>query len=503
MRIARVVSLLVAVLTAALVLSPAVIAEGPLRLQTHVTDAAGVLDSAETARVEQSLNALYDRQRIQVWVVYVNNFVNDAGQLTSGEDWAQTTALVNNFDNRDVLLAVAPMASEFGYFVQDYEVVPQARLDAVVLDSVRPALRDRDFAGAAVALADGLNGSSSSSSSSSAGGGISWVTLLIILAVFALAIVALMLWSRSRRRKRRAAELEAAKRVDPTDPAALATVPIDALDDLSKEIVVDVDNAVRTSDSELALAVEEFGAGRTQPFTDALGGAKTALAQAFNVRQVLDDAVPETPEQRRDLLIRVIVAAARADRDLDRQSDAFEELRNLVINAPTRLDTLTQQMVDVTARLAPSAQTLNHLRGQFSETALSAVAGNVDAATERAAFADHNVTTARRLVSAPATDQTALVDAVRAAESALGQASTLLDAVNSAASDINRAIASLPDAIADTQRGIDAAGAPQGRTTQAAELAKAREAAIDAVADAQRDGSSDPLGTFTRLTKAN
>ena len=40
---------------------------------------------------------------------------------------------------------------------------------------------------------------------------------------------------------------------------ALATVPLEALDDLSKQIVVDVDNAVRTSENELQLAVEEFG----------------------------------------------------------------------------------------------------------------------------------------------------------------------------------------------------------------------------------------------------
>ena len=42
-------------------------------------------------------------------------------------------------------------------------------------------------------------------------------------------------------------------RVDPADPNALAPCRLDALDDLSKSIVVDVDNAVRTSENELAL----------------------------------------------------------------------------------------------------------------------------------------------------------------------------------------------------------------------------------------------------------
>ena len=97
-------------------------------------------------------------------------------------------------------------------------------------------------------------------------------------------------------------------------------MPIDALDDLSKSIVVDVDNAVRTSDNELALAVEEFGDKRDGAVQHGRRNAKTTLAQAFNVRQILDDAIPETPAQRRDLLTRVVVAAAKADRELDAQT---------------------------------------------------------------------------------------------------------------------------------------------------------------------------------------
>ncbi len=135
--------------------------------------------------------------------------------------------------------------------------------------------------------------------------------MLVILAVIVVAVLALVLWRRYRRRKRREAEFAAAQRVDPADPNALASLSIDALDDLSRSIVVDVDNAVRTSDNELALAVEEFGEKDTAPFSAAVTNAKTTLAQAFNVRQILDDAVPETPQQRRDLLTRVIVAAAR------------------------------------------------------------------------------------------------------------------------------------------------------------------------------------------------
>ena len=333
----------------------------------------------------------------------------------------------------------------------------------------------------------------------------SWIAILIIAAVLAVAIFVLWLWARRRRSRRRQAEFAAARRVNPADPNALSAVPIDALDDLSKAIVVDVDNAVRTSESELALAVEEFGAAQTDPFTRALGNSRTALAQAFNVRQILDDAVPESPQQRRDLLTRVIVAAAKADQELDAQSDAFEKLRDLIINAPGRLDALTQQMVVLTARIGPSEQALATLRNQFEPAALTSVADNPATARERLTFADRSIDNARALVARPAGQQMGLVDAIRAAESSLGQARSLLDAIDSVGTDINRAVAALPAAIADIQNGITTAATQlqEGTSTHRTELETARNAAIKAVDDAQRNGSTDPLGVFTRLTKAD
>jgi hypothetical protein len=367
-------------------------------------------------------------------------------------------------------------------------------------NDIEPALRQNDWAGAAVGAADGL------AQSSSSGAGVSWLGLLVALGVIALAVVLLLAWQRRRRRKRREAEFAAARRLDPTDPRALTSVSLDALDDLSRAMVVEVDNAVRTSDNELQLAVEEFGADRTEPFTRAVNNAKTTLAQAFNVRQILDDAIPETPAQRRDLLTRVVVAAAKADRELDAEQEAFAELRNLVINAPSRLDAMTQQVVDITARLAPSQQKLTQLHGEFDATALSSVSGNVDAARELLTFADDNITRGRELARRPvAGHQTELVECVRVAESALAQARGLLDAVDSAASDIRRAAATLPAAIEDIQNGIKQAGAllRQGNAPQAAQLAEARDAAAAAVATAQRSKSVDPLGSFTALTKAD
>jgi chromosome segregation ATPase len=314
---------------------------------------------------------------------------------------------------------------------------------------------------------------------------------------------------RYRRRRRRAAQLAAAKRVDATDPDALAALSLGALDDLSRWKVVDVDNAVRTSANELALTIEEFGEQRTEPFTRAVNNAKAALAQAFTVRQQLDDAIPETRAQRRELLTQVIVSAARADRELESQQEAFEEMRDLVVNAPSRLDALTQQMVELTARIAPAEQRMTNLHNEFDAAALTSVATNVGTAKDRLDFADQNLTQARDLAARPVSgEQSGLVDAVHAAESSLGQARALLDAVDSAASDIRHAVATLPSLIADIQSGIERAdvqlqSAQKTKAPHIRDLAGARAAAAKALDAARTSGSADPFGAFTEVTKAD
>ncbi|OFB36172.1 hypothetical protein BA059_26045 [Mycolicibacterium sp. (ex Dasyatis americana)] len=495
MRIARLLSMLLAILMTGLVVAPAATAEPPLRLATQLTDNAGVLSAAQRGNVQRAIDRLYDDRHIKLWVVFVEDF---ARQNPVG--WAQNTMRLSDFGDDDVLLAVATVDRAFAFQVPD-TVTNSARADDIRRNSVTPALRRDDWPGAAIAAANGLNAEPESPAAT----GVSWPAMLIGLGVVLVLVGLLWWWSRRRRAKRRRAEFEAAKRVDPTDANALASVPLEALDELSRSIVVDVDNAVRTSGAELELAVEEFGGKRTEPFSAALANAKTTLAQAFTVRQTLDDDVPETPLQQRQMLTQVVVSAARADRELEVQSQAFEQLRDLVINAPSRLDAMTRQMVDLTARIDPSRQTLDTLHTQFDASALTSVETNVDTAEERLAFADRNITAARDLVSRPANDQTTLVDAVRSAESGLDQARTLLDAVDSAASDINRALAGLPAAITDIQAGIEQANSLLGQpgTPQADKLSTARDAAKKAADDATANGKTDPLGTFTRLTKAD
>lgn len=494
MRFARFLGVILTMLITGLLAAPAAGAEPPFRLPGYVTDNAGALSPSGRADVSAAVDHLYAERHIRLWVVYVEDF---SGQNAS--TWGQRTIHESDLGTYDALLAVATTARAYAFLVPSgVKGVTQTQVDELRRNEIEPALREGDWRGAAVSAANGLDATPNSSSRF-------W--LLASLGVIIVAVVALVLVTRYRRRRRRSADLAAARRVDPTNPTALAAVPLATLDDLSRSMVVEVDNAVRTSSNELALAIDEFGAERTEPFTRAVNNAKAALSQAFTARQQLDDAVPETPEQRRQLLTQVIVSAAGADRELEAQTEAFEQLRDLVVNAATRLDALTQQVVELTARIEPAEQRLAELNKEFGPAALTSVSGNVATSKERLAFADRNIDSARTLAgNAVSGQQSGLVDAVRAAESALGQARALLDAVDNAASDIRRAVERLPAVMTDIQAGIQHATEQlQGQNAKAphaGELAAARDAATRAV-DAAGGGSADPLGTFAQLAKAD
>ncbi|TAM72199.1 TPM domain-containing protein [Mycobacterium sp.] len=495
MRTARLLAALATLLTVGLggglLLAPSVSAQPPFRLADYITDNAGVLSDSGRTAVTAAVNKLYTDRHIRLWVVYVDDF---SGQTATG--WAQRTLRASDLGDYDALLAVATTSRAYAFLVSStIKSVNASQVDDLRRNKIEPALHRGDWGGAAVAAADGLDASPGSSGR---------MILLATLAGILIALAGLLLMMRHRGRRRRAAALAAARRVDPTDVNALTAVPVQALDDLSRALVVDVDNALRTSANELELAVAEFGEQRTQPFTQAVTNAKAALSQAFTVRQQLDDDTPETPAQRRELLTRVVALAARADRELESQTEAFEGLRDLVINASSRLDALTQQYVELTTRIAPAEQRLAALHNDFNAAALTSVSGNVTTAKERLTFADRNIGKARELAAHAVTGQQAgLVDAVRAAESALGQARALLDAVDNAASDIRHAIDRLPSAMAEIRKGIERADELlQTKSAHTTELVGARDAAARAVESARAGGSDDPLAAFGQLTKA-
>jgi chromosome segregation ATPase len=481
-------ALIGAVIAALVVLcAPDALAEPPSRMGPQVVDSAGVLSASDEGQVLDAVDTLYSDHQVKLWVVYVRDFASMAPR-----EWADRTSTLSGFSDRDLLLAVA--VDDRGYWLHGTlpEGVSDSELDSLLAGSVEPALREQKWAQAAIDTAEGIG-------AAMRGGGVGWGVLILIGLAVIVAAGALMLFSRKRRGDRDRAELATARELDPTDSAALARLSLPTLHALSRERLVEIDDAVRTSAEELTLATSEFGDTAVTPFRSALDAARAATAKAFTIRQQLDDAIAETPDQQRAMLIELIATAGKADRELDSQVADFDAMRDLLIDAPARLDTLTRDIVELTARMPGSEAELTRLGSTYPPSVIAPIHDNVRMAQERITFAEHNIDSARTALTQPVGQQGGAVAAIRAAEGAIGQARTLLDAVDQAATNIQQARDGLPAALDELR--ADLSSAKSLTEFGGADLVAAVSSATAALNTANAD--SDPLGTFHTAVTAD
>ncbi|MGC4960729.1 TPM domain-containing protein [Gordonia sp. DT218] len=464
-------------------------AEPPSRLPTQVVDSANVLTTTQRDRLQNSIDQLYNDHEVQLWVVYVRDF----GGLTA-QQWAQQTVAESDLGDRDVLLAVA--ADDRAYYFDSPESIDgldQDALDDIARGDIVPALKNNDWAGAGQAAVTGISDAMTPSHTGA-------ITAAAVAGVVVVGGAGALFYTRRRKRKQIDAGLEAMREQELTGDQLVAQ-PLEVLDPWSREVLTDTDNAIRTSEEELQLAVGEFGESETSPFSDALAAAKKGLAESFVLRQRLDDSIPETPDEQRSMLVQIITTCTGVDAALDAQVESFDAMRNLLINADTRLAELTQKLVAVRARIEQSQDQLDTLIAQHGETVLASITNNITLAHEELDFAEHSSDQGREAADAPAGEQGPAVAAIRSAEGALEQANRLLDAIDNADRNIAAAHSRMPALIDEVEGELTEAEALTADGGPA--LATAASAATEAVTAARSGFSDDPLGTFTALIDAD
>ncbi|WP_143661730.1 TPM domain-containing protein, partial [Streptomyces sp. st170] len=126
-------------------------ADDPVELSRdgQITDRVGALGD-RTGPVEDALDRLYEEQRVQLFVVYVRDFSGRSGQA-----WSDETAGRNGLGQDDVLLAVATHDRQYAYSVDADSRLTDDQLRNVAGTAIEPALRENDWAGAAIGAADG------------------------------------------------------------------------------------------------------------------------------------------------------------------------------------------------------------------------------------------------------------------------------------------------------------------------------------------------------------
>ena len=140
-----------------------------------------------------------------------------------------------------------------------------------------------------------------------------------------------------------------------------------------REELVSTDESIRRGKEELDIATSEFGPERTRQFTKAMNHSTSTLQRAFRLRQQLEQTPPANELERRQLLVDIISSCGQADAALDEEAANFADMRNLLINAESKLDELTQKTVDLRARLPHAQETLQALHSEYSAETLESV----------------------------------------------------------------------------------------------------------------------------------
>ncbi len=276
------------------------------------------------------------------------------------------------------------------------------------------------------------------------------------------------------------------------------------MDELSKRgssLLVEVDDAVKTSEQEVAFAAAQFGDEAAAPFAAAVESAKADLAKAFQLRRELDDSTKEDEAQRRTMLTEIIKLTQGASDRLDAEVERFDELRGMEKNAPELLAGLTTRLGALEGRVPGAGTTLAGLAATYASSAVASVTDNVDQAGERITFARAEVAEGNQEVEAGNRGKAAV--AIRGAEEAVGQADQLLDAIDRLKTDLADADDKIRAAIPAVVEDITAARALAGGTPAIVEyVARAEQALEAAELAASTTNGQDPLGALHRLEDA-
>ncbi len=197
MRLVRLFAVVLTILTSGLLLSTPAGAQPASRLTDHITDSTGVLTDSGRAAVSSAIDRLSNDRHIQLWVVYVDNF-----NRFKPENWAGQTRSATGMGDHDAVLAIATNTKLY-----TFTGPPKAQgITADELNNIsrkiESAITAKDWSGAAVAAADGLNASASAPRPA-------WLPIAIGVAVAVVVLLVLFLFFRARRRRRAARRIDA------------------------------------------------------------------------------------------------------------------------------------------------------------------------------------------------------------------------------------------------------------------------------------------------------
>jgi uncharacterized membrane protein YgcG len=158
-----------------------------------------VLSASDRATVSAAIDRLDRDRHLQLWVVYVDNF-----SRFKPDNWADRTRTASGMGDHDALLAVATNTKSYAFSVPP-QILTAAETNKLRTTQIEPVLGAKDWSGAAVAAADGLDKSMGSSKPATSSKPL-WplIAIGVVVVVLILVFLLLLLLLRARRRRRAA-----------------------------------------------------------------------------------------------------------------------------------------------------------------------------------------------------------------------------------------------------------------------------------------------------------
>jgi uncharacterized membrane protein YgcG len=470
-------------------------ADTPFGPTAQVTDRVGALTANQLKSVQSALASLYAKDRVKLFVTYVKDFSG-----VSPSSWVDQSATLAGMGQRDVLLGIATQARQYSVSTDTGFSLSTNQLDNVAATAIEPALRESDWAGAAIGAANGYaaalagqpipaptitpgNASAGAKSGSNAGA--------IIAVIVVIALIGLIAYFFLRRRNAGRPAAGGSQ-----GPPALTLKELEAK---AGHLLIATDDAIKTSEQELGFASAQFGDDAIEPFTKAMESAKAELAAAFKLRQLLDDDIPEDDPTKRRMLEELCAHCETANRLLDEQATAFDKLRNLEANAPQIIEQISASAQQQQARLTTARATLGQLTAQYSPSASAPVAHNADEAATRLEFLNDALTQAQQAVAGGDNSRAAVL--AQAAQLADDQATQLLDGIDRRASELAQASAALGAALSTVDANV-AEAAASGQPALREPAVQAQMVATQ-VRTAMAGGPVDPLQALRALEESS
>ena len=477
-------------------------------LTQHVTDELGILDAS---KAQQAVDTMSSKHGVGLWVLTVSDSSRKASAIA--EQAFKDTKL-----GRDDMLLVINIPSD-GSASRSYKLQAHSNSskfsesDYKRIDSaLKKQLSAGNYDDAVAAIPENMSSSSGSGSSHNSGGSGSSALPVLLGGGAVAAAGGAAAWTVYKRRKNKENDdmlfgkrrKQAAAGGAPGDAAAgPAAMTVEQLRTQAGSALVQADDTVRAAAEELSYAQAQFGLSATDAFTAALDSARKHLSRCFELRKILDDDIPETEPQQRQMYTEILQHCSEAVGEIRAQEEAFNKRRGIEANLPTSIAE-TAQRADETEQAIVMAETiLVTLSAAYPASSLTSVAQAPEQARRLLAAGRTALDQARASVEA-SQDATA-VEQVRIAQGSIAQAGQLAaqvtgarERLQSAAKDLEAAIASISSDLVDAKRLEGSVPA----ATLAPLVADAQAAVEQGRQASGANPTGDPLAALDHLARA-